>query len=225
MQSKSYTVFKAIIHIIGINPFVFVPDKILKAIFTAAGREKGPIPIRGNINGKPYKQTLVKYSNEWRLYINTTMLKDSPKRIGEKIDVSVMFDNESRNIEMPAAFSRALKENKEAASAFEKLTPSRKKEIVQYLANLKTTESLERNIIKAIAHLAGKEKFVGREKNKPVSEKKPLQQAWHVLQQKQGKVKPNSVVLSQTAINDNDALEREANIMGEKASAQPKYKK
>jgi uncharacterized protein YdeI (YjbR/CyaY-like superfamily) len=141
-----------------------VPPKILKAIFTQAGRDKAPIPIKGNINGNAYRQTLVRYSNEWRLYINTAMLKNSPKRIGELVEITVAFDADSRDIEMPVDFAKALKANKEAAVAFEKLIPSRKKEIVRYLANLKTKESLERNIVKAIKFLTGKEKFVGREK-------------------------------------------------------------
>ncbi len=158
--------FKAIIRLIGINPFVFVPPKILQSIFEQAGKSKGHIPIKGTINGRPYKQTLVKYSNEWRLYINTSMLKNSPKRIGEKIELSIVFDTESRDIAMPPAFAKALKANKEAALNFEKLTAYRKKEILRYLANLKTAESLERNIEKAVSHLTGKEKFAGRENKK-----------------------------------------------------------
>jgi hypothetical protein len=74
--------FQATIDIIGINPFVFIPENILKDIFKQAGKEKGPIPVKGTINAKPYKQTLVKFKGYWRLYINTTMLKNSPNRIG-----------------------------------------------------------------------------------------------------------------------------------------------
>ncbi len=62
--------FKAKIEIIGINPFVFLPARVLKAIFIQAGKEKGPIPVRGTIDGHPYIQTLVMYSGAWRLYIN-----------------------------------------------------------------------------------------------------------------------------------------------------------
>lgn len=163
MQQDSAIKFKATINIIGINPFVFVPPKILKEIFKQAGRDKGPIPIKGNINGNSYRQTLVRYSNEWRLYINTAMLKNSPQRIGEKIEITISVDTDSREIEMPVNFAKALKANKEAALAFEQLSASRKKEILRYLANLKTKESLERNITKAIDFLTGKEKFVGRE--------------------------------------------------------------
>ncbi|WP_207421354.1 hypothetical protein [Desertivirga brevis] len=34
--------FTATIEIIGINPFVFVPDDILNSIFEQAGKSKGP---------------------------------------------------------------------------------------------------------------------------------------------------------------------------------------
>lgn len=44
--------FRAEIEIIGINPFVFVPEQILSEIFKQAGKEKGHIPVKGNINGK-----------------------------------------------------------------------------------------------------------------------------------------------------------------------------
>ncbi len=72
--NEPYT-FSAKIDIIGINPFVFVPGAILDGLFMKANKRKGHIPIRGTINGNAYKQTLVKYSGAWRLYVNTTMLR------------------------------------------------------------------------------------------------------------------------------------------------------
>jgi hypothetical protein len=156
--------FKAKLEIIGINPFVFVPDEILKAIFKQAGKDKGHIPIYGKVNGKEYTQTLVKYSGNWRLYINTVMLKDSPKRIGESIEVSVAFDPRDRTIQPHPELVKALKENKEAQIAFGQLPPSRQKEIIRYIATLKTEESIAKNIKKAIGFLCGENKFVGRDK-------------------------------------------------------------
>ncbi|WP_245545484.1 YdeI/OmpD-associated family protein [Fluviicola taffensis] len=46
---------------------------------------------------------------------------------------------------------------------FRGLTPSLQNEIVRYIANLKTEESVERNVIKAINFLLGKERFIGRD--------------------------------------------------------------
>ena len=156
--------FKADIEIIGINPFVFVPDKVLKNIFKQAGKDKGPIPIRGTINNKPYRQTLVKYRDAWRLYINNSMVKNSPKRVGETVVIAVEFDPLSRNIKPHPKLVKAFKENKQAKKIFDSLSPSRQHEIVRYISFLKTEESVTRNITKAINHLIGKDTFAGRDK-------------------------------------------------------------
>ncbi len=156
--------FRAEIEIIGINPFVFVPNDILQEIFRQASKDKGHIPINGTINDKPYKQTLVKYSGEWRLYINTSMLKNSPKLIGETIEITVGFDSRNREIDLPHSFLNALTENEEAKTVFDNLPASRKLEIVRYLANLKTEVSREKNVERAVNFLLGKGRFIGRDK-------------------------------------------------------------
>ncbi len=141
--------FNAELEIIGINPFVYVPERILNNLFVQAGKSKSPIPICGTVNGTPYQQTLVKYKGDWRLYVNLTMLADSPSRIGETIAVTVAYDPRSREIEPHPKLVAALNENAEAQSVFDTLSPSWQKEIVRYIANLKTEQSVERNVNRA----------------------------------------------------------------------------
>jgi hypothetical protein len=156
--------FKAELEIIVGNPFVYLPSEILDGVFRQAGKCKGPIPVRGTINGKPYQQTLLKYSGAWRLYVNMKMLKNSPKRIGEEIEVAIEFDLSDRTIEPHPKWSKALLDNEEANAVFQRLSPSKQKEIVRYISNLKSEESIERNVDRAINFLLGKERFVGRDK-------------------------------------------------------------
>jgi hypothetical protein len=156
--------FTADLQIIGINPFVFVPPAILAIIFKTAGREKGPIPVSGTINGAFYKQTLVRYKGDWRLYINTSMLKNSPGRIGEKIKISIAVDLTDRSIQPHPALVKALKKDPVARKVFDGLRPSLQQEIVRYIDKLKTPESVEKNIARAIAFLLGKERFIGRDR-------------------------------------------------------------
>ncbi|UBM57486.1 YdeI/OmpD-associated family protein [Marinilongibacter aquaticus] len=156
--------FIAHIEIIGINPFVFVPENILERIFTEAGKRKGPIPVHGEINQKPFKQTLVRFKGHWRLYINTSMLKNSPKRIGEKVELCLAFEASDRSIVPHPKFEDALKSSPEAAKVFNELPLSRQKEMIRYISLLKTTESVDRNVKKAIDFLLGKARFIGRDK-------------------------------------------------------------
>lgn len=156
--------FKAELEIIVGNPFVHLPADVLDKIFVQANKNKGAIPVRGTVNGKPYQQTLLKYSAHWRLYINMKMLKNSPRRIGENIEIEIEFDPSDRTIEPPPNWLAALADNHEAKGVFENLSPSKQKEIVRYLSNLKTKESVERNVERAINFLLGNGRFVGRDK-------------------------------------------------------------
>ena len=133
-------------------------------MFDEAGKSKGPIPVSGTVNGIAFKQTLVKYAGNWRLYINTIMMKDSPKRIGEEISIAIEIDHSDRTISMNPKLEEELNKHPEAKSVFESLPPSRQKEIVRYISFLKTEESVNKNVQKAINFLLGKERFVGRDK-------------------------------------------------------------
>lgn len=154
--------FAATLNIIGINPFVFLPNEILEEIFKTSGKNKSPIPVKGSVNGKEFKQNLMKYLGEWRLYINLSMLKDSPKKIGEIIDVSIEFDNSERTISIHPDLEKAINDNRIAQQNFERLIPSMRSELIRYINNLKTEEGVNRNIEKIIKYLTGESDFFGK---------------------------------------------------------------
>ncbi|HCN48844.1 MAG TPA: hypothetical protein DIT10_07100 [Chryseobacterium sp.] len=154
--------FTATLDIIGINPFVFVPEEILETIFENSGRNKSPIPVKGTVNGKDFQQNLMKYLGEWRLYVNLIMLKNSPKRIGEVIEVTLEYDDADRSISIHPQLERAILKSTMAKANFEKLIPSRRNELIRYINNLKTEVSIQRNIEKIIRHLHGETDFFGK---------------------------------------------------------------
>lgn len=154
--------FTAKLEIVGINSFVFIPQEILNELFETSGKNKSPIPVKGTVNGKEFKQNLMKYLGEWRLYINLTMLKDSPKRIGEILEILIEFDDSDRTISIHPNLDKAIKENPVALQNFENLIPSRKSELIRYINNLKTEASIQRNIDKIILYLTGKTDFFGK---------------------------------------------------------------
>jgi len=154
--------FNAKIKLIGVNPYVSLPRKILLLIFKDAGKDKGYIPVCGTVNDKPFTQTLVRYSGQWRFYINTKILSNSPNRIGEQIEITISLDSRDRTIAPHPGLTTALEKNKKAKIAYENLSPSRQKEIVRYISQLKTEESITRNILRVIDFLQERGKFVGR---------------------------------------------------------------
>lgn len=152
------------IQIIGVNPYVLLPSTLLKYIFHKAGKDKGAIPVQLKIDGKNFIQNLVKYSGKWRLYLNTPMRKASGKEVGDTIEIQIDFDRKPRITPMHPKLKLAFKENKKAKEAFDKLSPSRQKEILRYINFLKSEESVDKNIQRAITHLTKSKPFIGREK-------------------------------------------------------------
>jgi hypothetical protein len=67
--------------------------------------------------------------------------------------------------------------------------------------------------VQALAHTQGSNIHVG-----PGQEKHLPHEAWHVVQQKQGRVKRTDVLTKGTSVNHDPGLEREADEMGAKAS-------
>ena len=155
--------FEAELEIIGVNPFVSVPEHILEAIFAAAGKRTSPVAICGEINDAAYRQSLVRFRGAWRLYVNTAMLKDSPRRIGERVRLTAAFDPIGRAAPVSPELDAALAANPAARTTFDALPPSRRLEIVRYIAALKSAASVERNVARAIAFLTGEGRFVGRD--------------------------------------------------------------
>jgi hypothetical protein len=148
--------FFAKIYKIGINPYVLLPEAVLQFLFDHAGKDKGAIPVRGTLNGNPFKQTLVKYSGKWRLYLNTPMRKAAGIDVGDTANVKIEYDPEPRIVPMHPKLKHALAKNKKAKVAFEKLSPSRQKEILRYIGFFKSEESVTANVKKVIKNLSGK---------------------------------------------------------------------
>ncbi len=159
MQVHSFT---ATLKILGVNPYVSLPEQVLASVLVAAGAHHGKIPVQGTVNGKHYTQTLVRYAGEWRLYVNMKMLNDSPRRIGERLDLEIALDPRDRSLPLHPEFERALLSDEEAARAFAALPPSRRHELNRYICKLKSDERRSVNVLRAIAHLKGDGSFVGR---------------------------------------------------------------
>lgn len=164
MHKKNNHSFSATIEIIGINPYVYLPEAVLERIFKQAGTNKGKIPVTMMIDGHEFIQTLIKYSGAWRLYLNAPMRKAAQKEVGDTADFEVYYDAAPREIPMHPKLINALSKNKKAKEIYDGLRPSLQLEIVRYIYHLKTEESIDRNVLRAINFLLGKERFIGRDK-------------------------------------------------------------
>ncbi len=168
--------FSAKIFKTDINPCVKVPAAVLKSLLSQSGKLKGPVAVKGRLNGAAFIQTVVRFRGEWLLYINGRMLADAGIRNGDMARVEIEYDPVPRRFPVHPKLKSALKHNKKAKDVFDNLPPYRRKEIVRYLHHLKTDEAVEKNIEKVIRHLTENEKFAGRKLKQFITLKKAVPQ-------------------------------------------------
>jgi hypothetical protein len=147
--------FDARIRLIGINPYVRVPAAIVQALLRAAGKIAGPLPVQGTLQGAAFSANVVRYSGLWRLYLNLTMRRAAKAEVGDDVAVELRFDPTPRHLPVPRTFALALSSDAHAKAAFARLPPSRQKEILRYLGQLKRADTLARNIGKTLRFLHG----------------------------------------------------------------------
>ena len=137
-----------------LNPCVVVPEPIVAALKAEAGKNQS-LPVKATFKGKVFKANVVIYRGAWRLYLNGTMRKAAGVDVGHRVKVGLRHDPVARTTPMPPAFARALARDRRAKAAFERLAPSRRKELLRYLGNLKREESLRRNVERMLKYLKG----------------------------------------------------------------------
>jgi hypothetical protein len=151
--------FNARIRITGVNPYVQVSAARAEALRSGWRR---PLPVLVRINGRPRTPWRINLmptgDGSFYLYLHADLRRASNTKVGDLVVVEAVFDVAYRGGPMqrvPEWFRKPLAANKKATAAWNRLTPSRKKEIVRYLARLKSPEARARNIARALAALSG----------------------------------------------------------------------
>jgi hypothetical protein len=160
--------FRGQIRIRGINPYLLVSAARARKLKDGWRR---PMPVLVRINGKPARSWRINLmpagNGAFYLYLHGDVRKASATKVGDRVEAEVRFDASYRNgplQRMPRAFAAALRREPAAAASWKTLIPSRKKEVLRYLAALKSAAARERNIAKAVRMLAGERgRFMARE--------------------------------------------------------------
>jgi hypothetical protein len=150
--------FTATVEIIGINPHVIVPDKIVAALLAKAGKKALPVPVAARVNETAYTANVVRYAGAPRLYLHGAVRKEAGVEVGDTVRIALAYDAKPRLRPAPAELLAALEESPQAKARWEALAPSHRKEFVAYLDNLKSQEALARNVERTIAMLLSRRK-------------------------------------------------------------------
>lgn len=162
--------FNAQIEIRGINPYVLVTADIAEAL--AAGWKK-PMPVLVQVNGKPDPAWRINMmpvgDGDFYLYLAGQVRGPAKVEVGDRVEVSLAFDAEysgGPQHDVPPALAAHLEQDAAIRARWEALTPSLRKEVLRYLAGLKSDAARQRNIDQAVRVLGGaRERFMARDWN------------------------------------------------------------
>lgn len=119
---------------------------------------RGRVPVRGTLNGFAFRSSVFPMGGgcHW-LVVNRNMREGAKIKAGETISVVMERDDEPRIITPPDDLARALKANKAALAAWDKLSYTHRKEYARAVEEAKKPETRARRIEKTIAALAAPE--------------------------------------------------------------------
>jgi len=149
-------VFSAPIIKLGINACLNVPEKIVKSLLAAAGKKSAPVQVKCVLNGVEFDANVVRYSGDWRLYLNLVTRRAAGCNIGDKVKIHLAYDPSSRMPPMPEAFRQALRDDTDAQKAWRLRPTPKRREILQALNDKKTNAELARAIAETIELLLKK---------------------------------------------------------------------
>ena len=110
-------------------------------------------PVRGTVNGAPFRSRLAVYGGETVLGLTNAFRAQAEIVAGDEVEVVIERDDEPREVEVPPALAARLGADEVARQAFEKLSFTHRREYANWIAEAKKDETRERRAGKAIEML------------------------------------------------------------------------
>jgi len=116
---------------------------------------RGQLKVKGTINGIPFRNTLMPNGDGTHyLVVKQSIRDETGLSAGDIVHVVLEPDMEERTVDVPEDFKSALDMDKAAASVYDKLSYSHRKEYVDWIDSAKKEETRAKRIGKAIEMLA-----------------------------------------------------------------------
>ena len=125
-----------------------VPAEVVGAL----GSSKRPA-VRVTINGHTYRSTVAVLGGRFMMGVSAEVRAAAGVAAGETVDVAMELDIAPREVAVPPTLKRELAGDAAARQRFEALSYSKKRLLVDPIANAKTDETRQRNLAKAMAQL------------------------------------------------------------------------
>jgi Bacteriocin-protection, YdeI or OmpD-Associated/Domain of unknown function (DUF1905) len=130
--------------------YIRVPPEVL----TTLGQRKRA-PVKVTINAHTYRTTIAVYGGKSYIGVRREVREAAGVMAGQRLTVGLEYDAELRTVDLPELLRTRLEADATAAAAFEKLSHTRKKEVVEWLSGAKLPETQRRRMTQVMAMLRG----------------------------------------------------------------------
>ena len=119
------------------------------------------VPIRGTINGFPFRSSLMPCGNARMMPVNKTLCQGAGVQPGDLVDVVMEKDEAERTVKAPPELERELAKSKKARERWDGLAFTHKKEMANSISGAKQEETRTRRLAKVISVLKTGAKWTG----------------------------------------------------------------
>lgn len=109
-------------------------------------QRKGRVPVKGTINGFPFRSSLMNMGNGHMMAVNAQLRAGAKCKAGDTVDVVMELDEEARAVEVPDYLKKIIAFDPAAKQSWSKLSFTHQKEYVREIDGAKRPETREKRI-------------------------------------------------------------------------------
>ena len=140
----------------GVVAAILPPVNVIEYFGTRAR-----VPIRGTINGFPFRSSLMPMGGCHMMPVNKNLCKGAGVMPGDTVDVVMERDVEERTVEAPPELKKELANSKMAQERWDGLAFTHKKEMANSISGAKQDETKKRRLAKVMGVLKTGAKWTG----------------------------------------------------------------
>jgi Domain of unknown function (DUF1905)/Bacteriocin-protection, YdeI or OmpD-Associated len=119
------------------------------------------VPVRGTINGFPFRSSLMPMGGCHRMVVNKQMREGAGVKAGDVVLVVMERDEAQRTVDVPALLKKELAKSKTAQANWEKQSFTNQKEMARSISDVKQEETRLRRLAKVVDVLKSGKKWTG----------------------------------------------------------------
>lgn len=122
---------------------------------------KARVPVRGTINGFPFRSSLMPMGGCHGMAVNKTMREGAKAQAGDVVEVVMERDIGERTVDPPTELKQELAKHQKAREHWDKLAFTHKKEMANSIREARQEETRKRRLAKVMTVLKSGAKWTG----------------------------------------------------------------